>query len=283
MTRFAEEPARGLEQGYDGELLHEERSAFQLIQVYEHATFGRMLVLDGLVQTTDKDEFCYHEMLVHPVLLSHEDPRRVLIIGGGDGGTLRHVLEHPGVTQCVMVEIDERVTAVCREHMPAIAGDAFEDPRARVLFDDGAAYVHGGGEPFDAIIIDSSDPVGPGVVLFSREFYAACKMRLTRHGLIGAQIGSPLYFPDEIHMAVTNATAAGVVSPYLGAVPTYPGTLWGYMIAGAPPADATDTRKRAADRGLRTKYWTPEIQEGAFALPQFVLDPVVASGKTIFT
>jgi spermidine synthase len=280
LTRFAENPAPGLEQGYEGDLLHEERSEFQLIQVYENATFGRMLVLDGLVQTTERDEFCYHEMLVHPVLLSLPDPRRVLIIGGGDGGTLRRVLEHPGVSECVMVEIDERVTAVCKDIMPAIAGKAFEDPRANVLFDDGAAYVRGGGEPFDAIVVDSSDPVGPGVVLFSREFYAACKARLISDGLLSAQIGSPFYHPDEIHMGTTNAGAMGEVHPYLGAVPTYPGTLWGYMLAGGPPADATTAAKRAADRGLTTKYWSPEVQEGAFALPTFVADPVASSGRS---
>lgn len=282
MTRFAENPVPGLEQGYDGELLHEERSAFQLIRVYQHATFGRMLVLDGLVQTTERDEFCYHEMLVHPVLISHPEPRRVLIIGGGDGGTLRRVLEHPSVSECVMVEIDERVTAVCREHMPSIAGAAFEDPRANVLFDDGAAYVRGGPDTFDAIIIDSSDPVGPGVVLFSSEFYAACRARLTPHGLIGAQIGSPLYFPDEVHMATSNAAAAGEVYPYLGTVPTYPGALWSYMLAAGRPADAATAGKRAADRGITGKYWTPELQEGAFSLPRFVLDPVVRLGKTVF-
>lgn len=283
MARFSERPAPGLEQGYEGDLVHEEKSSFQLIQVFANETFGRMLVLDGLVQTTERDEFCYHEMLVHPALISHAEPRRVLIIGGGDGGTLRRVLEHPSVTECVMVEIDDRVTAVCREHMPSIAGEAFEDPRATVLFDDGAAYVRAEGDKFDAIIIDSSDPVGPGVVLFSKEFYGACRARLTAHGLVSAQIGSPFYFASEVSMAVTNASAAGAVSVYTGAVPTYPGTLWGYMLVGGSPADVETARSRAEQRGLRTRYWSPELQRGAFDVPRFVLDPVAHSGTSVLS
>ncbi|HEX9695748.1 MAG TPA: polyamine aminopropyltransferase [Actinomycetota bacterium] len=282
MTRFHETPAPGLEQAYEGSLLHAEESAYQKIDVYEHPTFGRMLVLDGLVQTTTRDEFCYHEMLVHVPMIACAEPRRVLIIGGGDGGTLRRVLEHPTVTDAVMVEIDERVTAVSRRHLPSIAGDAFDDPRATVLFDDGAAYVRNGTEPFDAIVVDSSDPVGPGVVLFSEEFYAQCRARLNPGGTLSAQIGSPLYFPDEIAMALGNAAKAfPQVEPYLGAVPTYPGTLWGYMVAGERlDLDADTAAKRAAERGLQPRYWTPEIQAGAFAVPAFL--GAVAAGSPVF-
>ncbi|HVL90630.1 MAG TPA: polyamine aminopropyltransferase [Actinomycetota bacterium] len=282
MTRFHEEPAPGLEQAYQGTLLHAEESAFQKIEVYEHPTFGRMLVLDGLVQTTTRDEFCYHEMLVHVPMIAVAEPRRVLIIGGGDGGTLRRVLEHATVTEAVMVEIDETVTTVSREFFPEIAGDAFDDPRATVLFDDGAAYVRDGSEPFDAIVIDSSDPVGPGVVLFSEEFYGQCRVRLNPGGVLSAQIGSPFYFPDEIAMALGNAAKAfPQVKPYVGAVPTYPGTLWGYMLAGERiDTDADTAGKRAAERGLQPRYWTPEIQAGAFAVPAFVAE--VASGSPVF-
>lgn len=281
MTRFHETPAPGLEQAYEGALVHEEASAFQQIQVFEHPVFGRMLVLDGLVQTTVNDEFCYHEMLVHVPMIACADPKRVLIIGGGDGGTLRRVLEHPGVTEAVMVEIDQRVTDVSREFFPQIAGDAFDDPRANVMFDDGAAYVRDGSDHFDAIIIDSSDPVGPGVVLFSEEFYAQCRARLNPGGVLSAQIGSPFYFPAEIRMALGNAGSAfPQVKPYVGAVPTYPGTLWGYMLAGETlDLDSDTAAKRAAERGLQTRYWTPDVQTGAFAVPAFV--GAVAAGRPV--
>lgn len=282
MTRFFETPAPGLEQAYEGTLLHEEQSEFQRIQVFSHPTFGRVLVLDGLVQTTLNDEFCYHEMLVHVPMIAHVEPKRVLIIGGGDGGTLRRVLEHPMVTEAVMVEIDGRVTDVCKEHLPQIAGEAWSDPRATVLFDDGNAYVREGTEPFDVIIIDSSDPVGPGVVLFETSFYDACKARLNPGGVLTAQIGTPLYFPDEVKLAVTNASASfNDVRPYLGAVPTYPGTLWGYMLCGSSlDIDGQTAAKRAAERGLQPKYWTPDVHAGAFAIPAFVQD--VVSGRPLF-
>ncbi|MHB8511551.1 MAG: polyamine aminopropyltransferase [Actinomycetota bacterium] len=282
MTRFFETPAPGLEQAYEGTLLHEERSAFQHIEVYSHQTFGNMLVLDGLVQTTIKDEFCYHEMLTHVPLISHEDPKRVLIIGGGDGGTLRRVLEHPGVETAVMIEIDERVTEVCKKYLPQIAGGAFSDPRATVLFEDGNAYIHDTREPFDAIIVDSSDPVGPGVVLFSTEFYEACLSALNPNGVLSAQIGTPFYFPDEFKLAVTNARASFPrVAPYLGAVPTYPGTTWGFMLCGDQfPIDAGTAMKRATERGIQSRYWTPRVNEAAFALPRFVDD--VTAGTQVF-
>lgn len=272
MARFFESPAPGFEQAYDGALLHEERSGFQLIQVFEHPAFGRMLVLDGLVQTSQRDEFFYHEMLVHPALVSHPEPERVLVIGGGDGGTLRRVLEHPSVREAVVVEIDERVTSVCRELLPDIAGSAFDDPRARVLFDDGNAYVRAGGEPFDAVIIDSSDPVGPGVVLFEQSFYEACRGRLAPGGVLAAQVGSPLYFPGEVRRAYRNATEAfGAARLYLGLVPVYPGVLWAFLCAG-PAAHPDVASARARERELETRYWTPEVQRAAFTLPRFVAE-----------
>ncbi|MFY9587498.1 MAG: polyamine aminopropyltransferase [Actinomycetota bacterium] len=284
MTRFSESPAPGVEFVYEGEFVHAEDSAFQHIDIYEHPTFGRTLVLDGAVQTSERDEFLYHEMLVHVPLLCHPEPRRVLVIGGGDGGTLRRVLEHPTVTEAVMVEIDERVTVLSREYMPSIGGDCWDDPRATVLFDDGNAYVHADGEAFDAIIVDSSDPVGPGVVLFETPFYKRCLERLNPGGVYVAQVGSPIYFQDEVRMAVTNARVAfGDVRPYLGHVTTYPGVAWAFMLCGERlEVDPDAAAGRATDRKIETRYWTPEVHTGAFAIPGIVRDAITGDGRNPF-
>jgi spermidine synthase len=281
--RFSESPIAGLEIAYEGEPVHEERSSFQRIQVFDHPTFGRMLVLDGLVQTTERDEFFYHEMLVHVPLISHPEPKRVLIIGAGDGGALRRVLEHPSVQHVTMVEIDERVTVVSREYLPSISAGALDDSRAEVRFEDGHAFVLDSRDTYDAIVVDSSDPVGPGVVLFSAAFYQACLERLSPDGVFSAQIGTPTLFPGEIRMALSNARAAfPVVRPYLGAVPTYPGTLWAYMVAGrALDIETDEIRRRAGERGIEGSYWTPGVHVAAFELPRFVAD-LAAGGSSPF-
>lgn len=279
-ARFGEPAAVGFSYSYEGRLLHEERSLFQRIEVFEHPTFGRMLVLDGLTQTTEVDEFVYHEMLAHLPLLCVVDPRRVLIVGGGDGGTLRRVLEHPTVERAVMVEIDARVIETCREHLPGIAAGALDDPRAEVVVGDGAAYVRETRETFDAILIDSSDPVGPGVVLFSPEFYATCRSRLAPSGVLAAQSGGPFFLQAELHMAFSNAsTAFPDVRPYLACIPTYPGTLWSFLLAGEnlevdPPAATA----RAGARGIAPRYWTPELHGACFALPAFVREVISPGG-----
>jgi len=285
VARFSESPAPGVEFAYEGELLHAEDSPFQHIEIYEHPTFGRTLVLDGAVQTSERDEFMYHEMLVHVPLLCHLQPQRVLVIGGGDGGTLRRVLEHSTVTDVVMVEIDERVTALSREFMPSIARDAFGDPRATVLFEDGNAYVHAEGEPFDAIIVDSSDPIGPGVVLFETPFYARCLERLNPRGVFAAQVGSPIYFQDEVRMAFNNARKAfPEVRLYFGHVATYPGVAWAYMLcARRLDVDGAEAGARGADRKISARYWSPGLHDGAFGAPGIVIDSLSGSRRNPFS
>ena len=259
---------------FSGEVLYAGRSEFQKIDVYDNAHFGRVLTLDDLVQTTERDEYCYHEMLVHPALTSLERVQRVLIIGGGDGGTLRHVLMH-GPSEVVMCEIDAEVVRVCRELMPSLSDGAFDDPRARVVFADGAAFVAEHESAFDAIVVDGSDAVGPATVLFSETFYAACRRALVPDGVFVSQTGSPLFQADEFDLALRNLSLAfPTVEPYLGAVPTYPGVLWSYMAAtegeplSAAPVDTLAERLRG--RHVSTRYYTPELHAGAFALPAFV-------------
>jgi spermidine synthase len=273
-TPFGERITAGFHSAFEGELLHTERSSFQKIDVYEHPYFGRVLTLDDLIQTTEQDEFCYHEMLVHPALSSRESIGRVLIIGGGDGGTLRHALMH-GVNEAVMCEIDEAVVRVSRELMPAIAGRAFDDARAKVVIDDGAAFVGRCKDAFDAILVDSTDPIGAAAVLVAPEFYHACRTALKPGGVLVAQTGSPYYQVDEFRTAVANmSTVFSLVETYTALVPTYPGSLWSYTIGtdGPPVSSCTpdEVRSRLEARGISTRYYTPELHGGVFAVPAFV-------------
>lgn len=278
MTRFGEPIAAdgSFANVFEGEPLYSGRSEFQKIDVYSNAHFGRVLTLDDLVQTTEADEYCYHEMLVHPALTARERVERVLVIGGGDGGSLRHVLMH-GPSEVVMCEIDAEVVRVCREFMPAVSDGAFDDPRARVVFADGAAFVAKHESVFDAIIVDGSDAIGPATVLFSEPFYAACRRALAPGGILVSQTGSPMFQADEFDLALTNLRRAfPTVEPYMGTVPTYPGVLWSYMAAtdGAPLSAASPDalRDRLQERAVITRYYTPELHVASFALPAFVED-----------
>jgi spermidine synthase len=269
---FGETVVEGFHYRFDGSLLHEERSAFQGIEVYENPAFGRVLVLDGLTQTSERDEFTYHEMLVHTPMTLHPDPRRVLVIGGGDGGTLRHVLMHESVERAVMVEIDEAVTNVCRKLMPSIGGECWNDPRADVRFADGIAFVRDSDEIFDVIIIDSSDPVGPGEGLFTSAFYADARARLALGGVLCAQAGGVVFADGEYERAFTNASASFPDARLmLGNVPIYPGGCWSYLVCGISELPEVATLAERADaRKVATRYWTPALAIGAFALPAYV-------------
>jgi spermidine synthase len=280
---FGEPIADGLRTLYEGELLHSEQTPFQKLDVYDHPHFGKVLTLDDLIQTTERDEFCYHEMLVHPALASLERVERVLIIGGGDGGTMRRVLEH-GPHEAVMCEIDEAVVRVCRMYMPTIADGALDDRRARVVIGDGAAFVADQEDCFDAVIVDGSDPVGPATALFGESFFESCRRSLRPGGVFVTQSGSPMFQTDEFRMVFANATAVfPVAEPYLSFVPTYPGVLWSYMTGAtgeAVSAASADTiRTRLEARGVSARFYTPQLHRSAFALPRFV-EEICASAVT---
>jgi len=253
-----------------GDILYDHRSPFQHVQVATSPLFGRMLVLDDAVQTTERDEHVYHEMLVHLPLLTHPDPRRVLIIGGGDGGALEEALKHP-VESVTMVEIDREVVEVSRTYLPAIAGGAFEDPRTRLLIDDGIAFVRATSERFDVILVDSTDPKGPGVALFSEAFYRACARILAGEGLLAVQSGSLLYQRDL--MAAVGRRLASVfpvVAPYWAAVPAYPGALWSFTLAArdAGRPEAGELARRIDRRGVGPlRAYSPAAHHAALALP----------------
>lgn len=251
------------------DILYDHHSPFQHVQVATSPLFGRMLILDDAVQTTERDEFTYHEMLVHPALVSHPHPTRVLIIGGGDGGTLEEALKHP-VEQVTMVEIDREVVDVSRRYLPSIAGGAFDDPRTHLLIDDGIEFVQRTAERFDVILVDSTDPKGPGVALFSPEFYAACARALTEDGLLVAQSGSLLYQRHLTALVRQHlVTTFPAVATYWTAVPAYPGTLWSFTCA----TKRFDPRRAALDeiadrlRSVATRSYSPAVHHAAFQLP----------------
>lgn len=250
------------------------KTDFQDLIVFETPTFGRVLALDGVIQTTEGDEFAYHEMLVHVPLLAHGRVRRVLIIGGGDGGTLREVLRHD-VERAVMVEIDRTVVDICREHMPSLSAGAFDDPRADLVITDGIVFVGEEGEPFDAILVDSTDPVGPGEALFTEDFYAKCKKRLTPGGVLVAQNGVPFMQPAEITNTYRRlAPQFADAGFYTTAVPTYVGGLmtlaWATDDKALRAVPEATLAARYAAAGLKTRYYTPAVHAAAFSLPPYV-------------
>jgi spermidine synthase len=254
------------------------KSDFQDIVIFESGSHGRFMVLDGVIQITEADEFVYQEMLTHVPLLAHGSAETVLIIGAGDGGVLRRVLQHPNVKRAVMVEIDGEVIRLSKTFLPKIAGDAWTDKRAEVIVGDGIDYVKRAADgSFDAIIVDSTDPIGVGEVLFTDDFYRNCARILTDRGLVVNQCGVPFMQADELHdTSARRRSFFPHVTAYVAAVPTYVG---GFMTLGwaakdaslaATPVDVIRARAREAGIVGATQYWTPEIHTGAFNLPPYI-------------
>jgi spermidine synthase len=254
------------------------RSDFQDIAIFESETHGRVMTLDGVVQITEGDEFVYQEMIAHVPILAHGAARSVLIIGAGDGGVLKRVLMHAGVNKAVMVEIDGEVIRLSKQFLPGIGGNAWSDPRAEVIVGDGIDYVRNAPDAsFDVIIVDSTDPIGVGEVLFTDAFYQNCARILTARGVIVNQCGVPAMQADELRETSTRRRQFFPhVTAYLAAVPTYVG---GYMTLGWAGKDASLTQQPAATLAARaqaagitgtTEYWTPEIHAAAFHLPPYI-------------
>jgi spermidine synthase len=256
------------------------KSPYQDIAIFETDTHGRVMLLDGVVQITEADEFVYQEMIAHVPLIAHGAAARVLIIGAGDGGVLRRVLQHRNVERAVMVEIDGEVIRLAQEFMPGIAGEAWRDPRAEVIIGDGIDYVRRAPDgAFDVIIVDSTDPIGVGEVLFTDAFYENAARVLSGRGLIVNQCGVPFMQADELR--TTSARRARFfphVTAYLAAVPTYVG---GFMTLGfaakAPGLDrlaVEEIRTRAERAGIlgTTRYWTPEVHAASFQLPPYIAE-----------
>ncbi|WP_259781769.1 polyamine aminopropyltransferase [Aestuariispira ectoiniformans] len=261
-------------------VLYRDKTEHQDLIIFENARFGRVMALDGIVQTTEGDEHIYHEMMAHVPILAHGQASRVLIVGGGDGGMAREVLKHKSVEELTMVEIDGGVVDFCREYLPNHNAGAFDDPRFNLVITDGCKFVKETDKRFDVIIIDSTDPIGPGAVLFTEEFYADCKSCLTENGILVTQNGVPAVQGFE----VTNSWERmgphyKDVAFYLATVPTYQG---GPMAFGWATDDVTarllpvaEIEKRFQEADFETRYYTPAVHVAAFALPRYVSDLLV--------
>jgi spermidine synthase len=257
-------------------MLHEVRTEHQHLVIFQNPRMGRVMALDGVIQTTEADEFIYHEMLTHVPILAHGLAKRVLIIGGGDGGMLREVAKHATVEHITMVEIDGTVVEMCKEFLPNHSRGAFEDPRLNLVIDDGMRFVANTQEKFDVIISDSTDPIGPGEVLFSENFYQACHRCLNEGGILVTQNGTPFMQMSEVQ--TTAGRMNGLFADwhfYQAAVPTYIGGAmtfaWGSTNTQYRKLSVDTLRQRFAGSGIVTRYYNPEIHIGAFALPQYVL------------
>jgi spermidine synthase len=261
-------------------VLYEVQTKHQHLVLFQHKFFGKVLMLDGATQVTSKDEFIYHEMMTHVPIFAHGNVREVLIVGGGDCGIAEEVLKHKSIRRVTQVEIDASVVEFAKEHFPEFTRPVLADKRFDLIIDDGMNYVAKTDRRFDVIIVDSTDPQGPGKVLFSQRFYAACKRCLTKGGVMVTQNGVPIYQPQELTKSITRFRRLfRDGSCYVAAIPTYVG---GHMAMGW----ATDNPKlrrlpehiiaaRYARAGrFRTKYWSPAMHRAAFALPRFIQELV---------
>jgi spermidine synthase len=260
-------------------VLHEVKTEHQHLVIFENETWGKVLMLDGVCQLTTSDEFVYHEMMAHVPLMALARPRRVLVVGGGDGGVLREVLKHPSVEKATLCEIDRAVIDLSLKHYPEIAGGCLDDPRADIVIADGLKYVAETRERFDAIIVDSSEPIGPSAVLHTRQFFADCKRALKEGGILVTQNGLPFLFPE--HLKATTEIFASLfrsASPFMCTQPCYFGGPFALNAAsddaGLLEISETILAQRMRKRGIAARYYTPAVHKAAFALPGYVADAI---------
>jgi spermidine synthase len=248
-------------------ILADERSEFQHIQILETEFFGTAMILDGIIQFTERDNMGYHEMIVHVPMLAVGEPKRVLIVGGGDGGSLQQVLRYPSVTEAIVCELDQRVVDLSRQHFAASFGDPWADPRARLIVRDAFAYLEENPGKFDVIVSDTTDPIGMAERLFSDEFYKLMVRALVPDGAAAAQCEQP-FFDTELIKTIYQSAKALTKNPayYYASIPTYPGGGIGFMYISDTPW--TNGLKTPYPPG-RNNYINPEVHQAAFALPEF--------------
>ncbi|MCL2396809.1 MAG: polyamine aminopropyltransferase [Defluviitaleaceae bacterium] len=254
--------------------LYGAQSEFQRIDIFDSPEFGRFLVLDGVMMMTEKDEFAYHEMMVHVPMAINPGIQSVLIIGAGDGGVVRELARYPGITRMDMVEIDPQVVTVCKEYLPQTAG-ALDDSRLTIYYQDGLKFIRKAQDAYDLIIVDSTDPFGPGEGLFTKEFYGNCYNGLRENGICVNQLGSPYYANDAAAMARAYGKLKGafpIASAYQAHIPTYPSGHWLFGFGSKTLASATDDIDDWNTLGIKTHYYNTRLHRGAFALPNYVTE-----------
>lgn len=265
---------------HDGKL-YDVQSDYQKVAIYKTQAYGKMLTLDGMVMTTEVDEYVYHEMITHVPLLTHPNPKRVLIIGGGDGGTAREVLKHDGLEEVVMVEIDDKVIEASKLHLPSIA-EALEHPKLNLIVDDGIKYVNDAADgSFDLVIVDSTDPVGPAEGLFTVDFYKEVYRILGDDGIMITQSESPRFNSKvfkEIYQTYRGIFGQDKVHCYLAYIPTYPTGMWSFSYSSKgsahPMKQKTLEEINSFAKSARLKYYNAEMHQASFALPTFVREMI---------
>lgn len=275
-TEFDEDDGAAFSLRIKGKL-HEEQTPYQRIEIYDTDTFGKLMTIDGMYMVTDRDNFIYHEMMSHPALFTHAAPKRVVIVGGGDCGTLREVLKHPGVEEAWQVEIDERVTRLAEQYFPELC-ESNRDPRARFFFGDGVKWMQeAAAGSIDVVIIDSTDPIGPAEGLFAEPFYRDCLRALGDGGILVQQSESPLY-----HLELINSMRAGMRAAGFQGVQTlhfpqciYPSGWWSATMARKGAELAGFRQEAAAAKGFKTRYYNAGIHHGALAGPEFFKEGLV--------
>jgi spermidine synthase len=252
------------------ETLVRKKTEFQDLAILDTYEFGRMLVLDGIVQTTVKDEFVYHEMISHIPLFTHKKPERVLVVGGGDGGVIREILKHPVVKEAVLCEIDGAVIEECKKYLPEISC-ALSDPRCTVIVGDGIKYVKENKNAFDIVIVDSTDPFSIAEGLFGGNFYKDIHEALKEDGIFIAQTETPFFLPDTVKKVFNDAKEIFPITRlFMAAIPTYPGGYWSFTI-GSKKYDPLEADVKKI-QGFETRYYTPELHKACFVLPKYIKD-----------
>lgn len=262
--------------------LASKKSYYQRIDILETKEFGRILTLDGCLMLTEKDEFIYHEMMVHVPMAAHPEAKKVLVIGAGDGGTIRELTRYSTVEEIEMVEIDQLVVEVCKEYLPQTACK-LGDPRVKIFFEDGLKYVRTKKDTYDLILVDSTDPSGPGEGLFTREFYGNCYSALREGGVLVNQHESPYYKNDALAMKRAHRQIKAVFpycAVYQAHIPTYPSGHWlfGFASKGRHPLEDLDG-ERWENLGLKTRYYNIDLHQGCFALPNYVKEMLDGNTK----
>lgn len=267
---------------YTGDVLFDERNEFQRVRILESVSYGKMLTIDDMVMCTERDEYHYHEMITHPALQAFESAtgkqaQKVLVIGGGDGGTIREVCKYPGLEKVTMVEIDEAVVRACKTHLPGIASE-FGNPKVDLIIGDGIKYViEAAADSFDVIIVDGSDPAGPAEGLFTKDFYANCKKALRQNGVLVTQGESPMFHSDTfvaLNKCLKQVFSPSQVHTLLFHATTYPSGMWSLQMAiKGQYHPVSDLNKANAAQFSQTKdlrYYNADLHSAAFALPTFV-------------